>query len=95
MNDFLKKFFNYVDKLKAVHLDIAFDLLSILLLYSIPGSYESFRIAIESRAKLPKPEGLKIKLLEEYEARKNREPKHDDGILTIEAMVVLVLLDFA
>ncbi|KRZ01548.1 hypothetical protein T11_6670 [Trichinella zimbabwensis] len=64
----------------AVHLDIAFDLLSILLLYSIPGSYESFRIAIESRAKLPKPEGLKIKLLEEYEARKNREPKHDDGM---------------
>ncbi|KRZ04673.1 Retrovirus-related Pol polyprotein from transposon TNT 1-94 [Trichinella zimbabwensis] len=80
INDFLRKFFNCVDKLKAVDLDIAFDLLSILLLYSIPGSYESFRIAIESRAKLPKREGLKIKLLEEYEARKNREPKHDDGM---------------
>ncbi|KRY39868.1 Retrovirus-related Pol polyprotein from transposon TNT 1-94, partial [Trichinella britovi] len=80
LNDFLREFFNCVDKLKAMDLEIADDLLSILLLYAIPDSYESFRVAIESRDELPKPEVLKIKLLEEFEARKNREPKHDDAM---------------
>ncbi|KRX56900.1 Retrovirus-related Pol polyprotein from transposon TNT 1-94 [Trichinella sp. T9] len=80
LNDFLREFFNCVDKLKAMDLEIADDLLSILLLYAIPDSYESFRVAIESRDELPKPEVLKIKLLEECEARKNREPKHDDAM---------------
>ncbi|KRY26977.1 Retrovirus-related Pol polyprotein from transposon TNT 1-94, partial [Trichinella spiralis] len=59
---------------------VANNLLSILLLYAIPDSYESFRVAIESRDELPKPEVLKIKLLEECEARKNREPKHNDAM---------------
>ncbi|KRX14881.1 hypothetical protein T07_10123 [Trichinella nelsoni] len=49
MNGFLKEFFNFVDKLKAMDLEIADDLLSILMLYAIPDSHESFRIAIESR----------------------------------------------
>ncbi|XP_003366966.1 conserved hypothetical protein, partial [Trichinella spiralis] len=56
LNDFLREFFNCVDKLKAMDLEIADDLLSILLLYAIPDSYESFRVAIESRDELPKPE---------------------------------------
>ncbi|KRY46237.1 hypothetical protein T03_12930 [Trichinella britovi] len=55
MNDFLREFFNCVDKLKAMDLEIADDLLSILLLYAIPDSYGSFR-AIGSRDELPKPE---------------------------------------
>ncbi|KRY44405.1 Retrovirus-related Pol polyprotein from transposon TNT 1-94 [Trichinella britovi] len=80
MNDFLREFFNCVDKLKAMDMEIADDLLSILLLYAIPDSYENFRIAIESRDELPKPEVLKIKLLEECKARKNREPKHNDAM---------------
>ncbi|KRX61462.1 Retrovirus-related Pol polyprotein from transposon TNT 1-94 [Trichinella sp. T6] len=80
MNDFLREFFNCVDKLKAMDMEIADDLLSILLLYAIPNSYENFRIAIESRDELPKPEVLKIKLLEECKARKNREPKHNDAM---------------
>ncbi|KRX52361.1 Retrovirus-related Pol polyprotein from transposon TNT 1-94 [Trichinella sp. T9] len=80
MNDFLREFFNCVDRLKAMDMEIADDLLSILLLYAIPDSYENFRIAIESRDELPKPEVLKIKLLEECKARKNREPKHNDAM---------------
>ncbi|KFM63289.1 hypothetical protein X975_10792, partial [Stegodyphus mimosarum] len=49
-----------------MEIDIADDLLTVLLLYSIPDSYESFRIAIESRDELPVPEMLKIKLLYNY-----------------------------
>jgi hypothetical protein len=53
-----------------MELKIVDDLVTILLLYSIPDSYENFRIAIESRDELPKPETLKIKLTEEYEKEK-------------------------
>ncbi|GBM36658.1 hypothetical protein AVEN_221932-1 [Araneus ventricosus] len=41
-------------------------------LCSIPESYENLRIAIESRDELPSPETLKIKLIEEANARKNK-----------------------
>ncbi|GBN23740.1 hypothetical protein AVEN_180037-1 [Araneus ventricosus] len=77
MNEHINEFFMLVDKLKEM--EIANDLLTILLLYSIPESYENFRIAIESRDELPSPETLKIKLIEEANARKNKEipPFHD------------------
>jgi len=53
--------------------------LTILLLYSIPEKCEQFRVAIETQDKLPEPEVLKTKMMEEYEARKrnNIEPVHD------------------
>ncbi|GBO02803.1 hypothetical protein AVEN_8815-1 [Araneus ventricosus] len=70
MNEHINEFFMLVDKLKEM--EIANDLLTILLLYSIPESYENFRIAIESRDELPSLETLKIKLIEEANARKNK-----------------------
>jgi len=39
--------------------------LMIMLLYSLPASYENFRVAIESRDTLPSAEALKIKIFEE------------------------------
>lgn len=48
-------------------------LLLSLLLYSIPYSYENFRVAVEFRDNLPSLEMLKIKLLEEANERGNRE----------------------
>lgn len=42
-----------------------------MLLYSLPSSYENFRCAIESRDELPSPETLRIKIIEESDARKN------------------------
>ncbi len=38
----------------------------------MPDSYENFRCAIESRDDLPSPETLKIKLIEERGARKEK-----------------------
>ncbi|GBM36055.1 hypothetical protein AVEN_254862-1 [Araneus ventricosus] len=73
MNEHINEFFMLVDKLKEMEVEIANDLLTILLLYSIPESYENVRIAIESRDELPSPETLKIKLIEEANARKNKE----------------------
>ena len=61
----LGRFFNAVDKLGKMNLERNGDLLSIMLLYSLPASYENFRCAIETRDELPTNEVLKIKILEE------------------------------
>jgi gag-polypeptide of LTR copia-type len=42
-----------------------------MLLYSLPPSFENFRCAIESRDELPTPEVLRVKIVEESDARKN------------------------
>ena len=45
------------------------DMLSIMLLYSFPPSYENFRCTIESRDELPDAD-IKIKIIEVSDARK-------------------------
>lgn len=81
MRDHVRKFFEVVDKLNEMQLIIIDELLAILLLYSIPNEYETFRIAIESQEKLPKIEILKVKLLEEFEARKRNTNDHIEGAM--------------
>lgn len=54
-----------------MEVDINADLLAILLLYSLPNSFENFRCAIESHDALPTPEILRIKIIEESDARNN------------------------
>jgi hypothetical protein len=76
MRDHIRNFFDVVVKLEEMELCIINDLLAILLLYSIPDEYETFRIAIETQEKLPQLEALKIKLLEEYEARKRNSKEN-------------------
>ena len=73
MSEHINSFFGTIDKLLEMEVPIADDLQSILLLYSIPDSFENFRCAIESRDALPAPDILKIKILEEAESRKSDE----------------------
>ncbi|XP_067208160.1 uncharacterized protein Inos isoform X2 [Linepithema humile] len=68
VKEHIAQFFDAVDKLESIDIDINGDL-SIMLLYSLPSSYENFRCAIESRDALPTAEQLKVKIIEEYEAR--------------------------
>ena len=83
MRDHLNKFMDTVDKLTEMDIIINNDLLSIMILYSLPASYENFRIAIESRDLLPSPECLKIKILEESEARnKNYNTEQEEAFLS-------------
>lgn len=65
----MNKFFNAVNELSAMDVHINGDLLSIMLLYSLPPSYENFRCAIESRDELLTAEALKVKILEENDVR--------------------------
>ena len=69
MVDHLKGFFDASDKLKSTGANLDDDLLAIMLLHSLPASFENFRCAIESRDNLPDLEILKIKILEEYKSR--------------------------
>lgn len=79
MMDHLNNFFGTVDKLKEMEILVAEDLLAILLLYTIPDSYENFRCAIEARDELPSSEALKIKLHEEYNARREKEVQREQN----------------
>lgn len=81
----LAQFSDTVDKLGEMGLVINEDLLSIMLLYSLPESYETFRCAIETRDNLPNLENLKIKIVEEFEARKEtaRLPDGNDNVLFV------------
>ena len=72
MSQHIISFVNTVDQLESMNFDIPEDMLTILLLYSIPDTYENFRAAIESRDNLPTLELLQSKLLEEYDARKEK-----------------------
>ena len=62
-------------------IDINGDLLTIMLLYSLPNSFDNFRCAIETRDNLPEAEGLKIKILEEFNARKQKADDTENAAL--------------
>lgn len=83
MRDHLRNFFEIVDKLEEMEMKVDEDMITILLLYSVPDEYESFRIAIETQEKLLSPENMKIKLLEEYEARKRNSSENVPGAMFI------------
>ncbi|EFN74944.1 Retrovirus-related Pol polyprotein from transposon TNT 1-94, partial [Camponotus floridanus] len=76
VRDHLRRFFDTIDKLSEMDVDINADLLTIMLLYSLPLTFDNFRCAIESRDELPSPETLRIKIIEEYDARKNDTREH-------------------
>lgn len=73
IQDHLAQFFDAKDKLNDMGVDIHKDLTSILLLYSLPASFENFRCAIESRDEFPDPDILKIKIVEESNARNTED----------------------
>lgn len=74
VKDHLNDLFDAVDKLQSMDVEINGDMLAIIILYSLPDSYDTFRCAIESRDDLPDAETLKIKIIEESEARKRKPP---------------------
>lgn len=71
VREHLRKFFDAVDKLAEMEVEINADLLAILLLYSLPSAFDNFRCAIEPRDELPSPETLRVKIIEESDARKH------------------------
>ncbi|UYV83900.1 hypothetical protein LAZ67_X000556, partial [Cordylochernes scorpioides] len=62
-----------VDNLGEIGAQVPEDFLVILLLCSLPESYEGFRTAIETRDELPKLETLKVKIIEEDQRQREME----------------------
>lgn len=69
----MNKFYDKVEKLKEVGFVVQEEILSVLLLSSLPQSFEGFVIALETRDELPSLSMLKIKLHEEGQRRKVQE----------------------
>jgi len=70
MTQYVADFARNAEQLEEVGIKIPNELLSIMLLGSLPTEFENFSVAIESRDEIPTLENLKIKLIEE-EARQN------------------------
>lgn len=65
--------FNISEKLTGLKIVISDDSLTILLLSSVPNTFDNFRCAVEARDDFPTSESLKIKLLNEYNAGKGQD----------------------
>lgn len=63
VKDHLNDLFDAVDKLQSMNVEINGDMLAIIILYSLPDTYDTFRCAMESRNDLPDAETLKIKII--------------------------------
>lgn len=81
IREYIQKFFDTVDRLSEMKVDINNDLLSVMLLHSLPTSFDNFRCAIESRDTLPSPESLRIKIIEESDARKHESRENNSDAL--------------
>lgn len=69
MSQHFNNYFDLFEKLVEVDIKLQDELLTIILLSSLPKEYENFVIAIESRDELPKVNVLKTKLIEEGKRR--------------------------
>lgn len=69
MSRYLNEFTNVVEKLAEVEIELKDELVSIILLSSLPKQYEHFVVAMETRDSLPLLSNLKVKLLEESERK--------------------------
>lgn len=76
MMQYTAEFLNKTEQLDDAGIRIPPELLSIMLLSSLPREYESFCIAIESRDNLPTVESLKFKLIEQ-EARRDHKQSNE------------------
>uniref|UniRef100_A0A0A1WFC7 Retrovirus-related Pol polyprotein from transposon TNT 1-94 n=1 Tax=Zeugodacus cucurbitae TaxID=28588 RepID=A0A0A1WFC7_ZEUCU len=71
VREHMNKFSKIVDELAEVTIELQEELLVIMLLASLPGSYENLVVALEARDNLPKLDALKIKVAEEGERRRD------------------------
>ncbi|GBM42756.1 hypothetical protein AVEN_81582-1 [Araneus ventricosus] len=78
VRDNIRKCFDFIDKLQDLYIVIDEDLKSVMLLYSLPANFETFRVAIESRDELPKLDTLGIKIIDERQSRADQFLSKDD-----------------
>lgn len=65
VREHVRKFYDTINKLAEMNVDLNSEMFVIMLLYSLPPSFANFRCTIESRDELPSLEPLRIKIVEE------------------------------
>lgn len=75
----LNSFYDLFEKLCEIDIKLPDELFVIILLSSLPKSYENFVVAIESRDELPKSNVIKTKLLEEGSRRESEAVEANGG----------------
>ena len=83
VQEHIRKFFDIVDKLSELKVEIHQDLLSVMLLRSLPENFENFRCAVASRDELPSPESLRIKVAEEFDVRKGSDRSAAQNVMAV------------
>lgn len=73
IKEHVETFMDVVEKLQELKITIQEEVITIILLCSLPSSFENFVVAIESRDELPKLDSLYTKILEEDQRRGNKE----------------------
>lgn len=76
MSSYIRSFCDIAEKLEEAGIQIPNELLSIMILNSLPSKYENFCITVESRDAIPSIELLKVKLIEEEARQIERDNKH-------------------
>jgi len=84
----VNEFTNKAGQLEEAGIEIPEELLSIMLLNSLPQEYENFSIAMESRDEIPTLEILKAKLKEEEARQNDRDAKTCDNDKKSDALLV-------
>lgn len=75
MTQYVADYTRKAEQLEEAGIEIPDELLSIMLLGSLPSEFENFNVAIESRDEIPTLENLKIKLIEEEARQSDRMSK--------------------
>lgn len=81
VRDYLSRFMNIVDNLQQMNVNINGELLTIMLLHSLPNSYDNFCCAVKSHDALPDVERLMGKIIEESFAREHKS--EDNGAMFV------------
>lgn len=77
VRDYLFRYMDTVDKLHNMDIEINGDQLSIMLLHSLPSSFDNFCCAIKSRNNLPDIDALTIKIIEERDSKIHKNSESD------------------
>jgi len=78
MTQYVADFTRKAEQLEEAGIEVPDELLSIMLLGSLPAEFESFSVAIESRDEIPSLENLKVKLIEEEARQSDRITKTNE-----------------
>ncbi|KAG8239792.1 hypothetical protein J437_LFUL019361 [Ladona fulva] len=79
----LMDFFDISVQLESLDIAVNPELLTIMLLNSLPADFDVFCGAIEARDELPRPEWLREKILEEFDSRNQKQTDSESEAMWI------------